>query len=56
LWEHVLGFVGLFLSFPFLFVSKRIIADLRAESGSLIPDETAVLASSLRTEPTPPNS
>jgi predicted PurR-regulated permease PerM len=31
LWEHLLGFVGLFLSFPFLYVSKRIRDDLRSE-------------------------
>jgi predicted PurR-regulated permease PerM len=30
-WEHLLGFVGLFVSFPFLFVASRIRAELRAE-------------------------
>ena len=32
LWEHLLGFVGLFVSFPFLFVAGRIRAEMRAES------------------------
>jgi predicted PurR-regulated permease PerM len=31
-WEHLLGFVGLFISFPFLFVAKRIRDELRAEA------------------------
>ena len=35
LWEHLLGFVGLFLSFPFLFVAKRIRDDLRGETAGL---------------------
>lgn len=32
LWEHLLGFVGLFISFPFLFVAQRIRDELRGES------------------------
>jgi predicted PurR-regulated permease PerM len=43
-WEHLLGFAGLFLSFPFLFVAKRIRDELRAESDSLTVDEPARLA------------
>jgi predicted PurR-regulated permease PerM len=31
LWEHMAGFVGLFLSFPFLFVAGRIRDELREE-------------------------
>jgi predicted PurR-regulated permease PerM len=30
LWEHLLGFVGLFVSFPFLFVADRILSEFRA--------------------------
>jgi predicted PurR-regulated permease PerM len=30
-WEHLLGFVGLFVSFPFLFVASRIRAEFKAE-------------------------
>ncbi len=30
-WEHLLGFAGLFASFPFLFVAGRIAAEWRAE-------------------------
>ncbi len=29
LWEHLLGFVGLFVSFPFLFVAGRIRSEMR---------------------------
>jgi predicted PurR-regulated permease PerM len=35
LWEHAVGFVGLFLSFPFLFVAGRIRAELLEEDGKL---------------------
>jgi predicted PurR-regulated permease PerM len=28
-WEHLLGFVGLFVSFPVLFVAARIRAEFR---------------------------
>lgn len=34
-WEHVLGFVGLFVSFPFLFVAGRIAGEWRAEKTAL---------------------
>jgi predicted PurR-regulated permease PerM len=27
LWEHVLGFLGLFVSFPFLYLAERIRAE-----------------------------
>ena len=30
-WEHLLGFAGLFVSFPFLFVAARIRAELRED-------------------------
>jgi predicted PurR-regulated permease PerM len=30
-WEHLLGFAGLFVSFPFLFVTARIRAEMRDE-------------------------
>jgi predicted PurR-regulated permease PerM len=30
-WEHLLGFVGLFFSFPFLFVAGKLLAEFRAE-------------------------
>jgi len=30
-WEHLLGFVGLFVSFPFLFVAGKIRAEFKAE-------------------------
>ncbi len=36
-WEHLLGFVGLFVSFPFLFVAGRIAAEWRAERGEPAP-------------------
>jgi predicted PurR-regulated permease PerM len=35
LWEHAVGFVGLFLSFPFLFVAGRVRAELLEEDGKL---------------------
>jgi predicted PurR-regulated permease PerM len=44
LWEHLLGFAGLFLSFPFLFVAQRIAKDLPDESRGLISAESAPLA------------
>ncbi len=37
-WEHVLGFVGLFLSFPFLYVAKRIRDELRTDEGYKGPE------------------
>jgi predicted PurR-regulated permease PerM len=39
LWEHLLGFVGLFLSFPFRYVAQKVRDDLRAESHSLTAAE-----------------
>jgi predicted PurR-regulated permease PerM len=33
-WEHLLGFVGLFVSFPVLFVAGRIRAEWREENGT----------------------
>lgn len=36
-WEHVLGFVGLFVSFPFLFVTLRIAHEFRREDQGLPP-------------------
>lgn len=30
-WEHLLGFIGLFISFPFLFVAGKIISEFKAE-------------------------
>lgn len=30
-WEHLLGFVGLFVSFPFLYVAGKLISEFRAE-------------------------
>jgi predicted PurR-regulated permease PerM len=28
-WEHLLGFVGLFVSFPFLFVASKIRGEMK---------------------------
>jgi predicted PurR-regulated permease PerM len=33
LWEDLLGFVGLFVSFPFLYVASRIGAEFREQDG-----------------------
>ncbi len=41
-WEHLLGFVGLFISFPFLFVGGKIISEFKAED-RLEPLEPTVL-------------
>lgn len=30
-WEHLLGFVGLFVSFPFLFVAGKLLAEFKAQ-------------------------
>ncbi len=30
-WEHLLGFVGLFVSFPFLFVAGKLLAEFKSE-------------------------
>lgn len=40
-WEHLLGFVGLFVSFPFLFVAGKIRAELRAEEAEDLERERA---------------
>lgn len=40
-WEHLLGFAGLFVSFPFLYVAGKIRADLREEDGKDAPDGPA---------------
>lgn len=40
-WEHLLGFAGLFISFPFLYVAGKIRADLREEDGRDAPDGPA---------------
>ena len=34
-WEHLLGFVGLFVSFPFLFVAGKIINEFKSEDSPL---------------------
>lgn len=39
LWEHLLGFVGLFVSFPFLFVAQRIAHELERENVGLPPED-----------------
>ncbi|HXB54527.1 MAG TPA: AI-2E family transporter [Vicinamibacteria bacterium] len=36
LWEDLLGFVGLFVSFPFLYVASRIGAEFREEEGGAV--------------------
>ncbi len=41
--EHLFGFKGLFLSFPFLFVAQRIKAEFEAESERLSSDESVRL-------------
>lgn len=37
-WEHLLGFQGLFISFPFLFVANRIRNELRSDGASARTD------------------
>lgn len=44
LWEHLLGFVGLFVSFPLLFVAGRIRAELLEEEGKLAETKLSALA------------
>ena len=44
-WEHLLGFVGLFVSFPFLFVAGKIRSEFVAEDRA----EAAVLAATTST-------
>jgi len=36
LWEQLLGFVGLFVSFPFLYLSMRIADEFRAEDAGVV--------------------
>jgi predicted PurR-regulated permease PerM len=45
LWEHLLGFIGLFISFPFLYVAIKIRNELRIdEDGAAQPaDSTALM-------------
>ena len=43
LFEHLLGFVGLFVSFPFLFVAARLRAEMRAESAGSSPATAVTL-------------
>ncbi|MDP3233458.1 MAG: AI-2E family transporter [Myxococcales bacterium] len=41
-WEHLLGFIGLFVSFPFLYVAGKLIAEFRAQDAPpAIVDESA---------------
>jgi predicted PurR-regulated permease PerM len=41
-WEHLLGFVGLFVSFPFLYVTGKLITEFRSEDA---PPQTVEAAS-----------
>ncbi len=41
-WEHLLGFKGLFLSFPFLFVVLKIRDELRQEDDPVVVNEPVV--------------
>ena len=41
-WEHLLGFVGLFVSFPFLFVAGKLITEFKTQDAP--PAEVAVNA------------
>lgn len=38
-WEHLLGFVGLFVSFPFLFVAGKLLAEFRSEDAPVATAE-----------------
>jgi predicted PurR-regulated permease PerM len=47
-WEHLLGFAGLFVSFPFLFISGKIRGEMKAEdetesAGAQMPAVIAVV-------------
>lgn len=46
-WEHLLGFVGLFVSFPFLYVAGKLITEFK--------EEDAPVAITPATEPAPVN-
>jgi predicted PurR-regulated permease PerM len=39
-WEHLLGFVGLFVSFPFLYVAGKLLSEFQQEDAPL-PEPTA---------------
>jgi predicted PurR-regulated permease PerM len=41
-WEHLLGFVGLFVSFPFLYVTGKLITEFQSEGA---PPQTVEAAS-----------
>jgi predicted PurR-regulated permease PerM len=43
LWEHLVGFAGLFLSFPFLYVAGKIRADFKREDSPEKPAKKAPL-------------
>jgi len=43
LWEHVLGFAGLFVSFPFLFVAGKIRSEFEEEDGKLAASRLAAV-------------
>jgi predicted PurR-regulated permease PerM len=54
-WEHLLGFAGLFVSFPVLFVAGRIRAEFLEEDGKLdaarrdeVPDKQAEHAATIK--------
>ena len=51
IFEHVFGFIGLFISFPFLYVAQRIQKDLPDEPVGLIPAESARLAAAPESPP-----
>ncbi|MBL8922839.1 MAG: AI-2E family transporter [Myxococcaceae bacterium] len=36
-WEHLLGFVGLFVSFPFLYVAGKLITEFKEEDAPVTP-------------------
>lgn len=48
-WEHLLGFVGLFMSFPFLYVAGKLLSEFKQEDAP--PPEPAVAPA---VEPAPP--
>lgn len=48
-WEHLVGFAGLFLSFPFLFVAGKIRAEMMAEDRAEREAESGAIASTAST-------
>lgn len=52
-WEHLLGFAGLFVSFPFLYVAGKIRADLREEDGKETPPPPPELPDDAPAAPSP---